>query len=340
MTQTHRPPRWLVLGAGSFGTAFARVLGHQRLRVTVAARDERHVAELRAAHTNERYFPGIRFPERTHFATFDEAEQHDWDAIVLAVPTGAFVPVLQRFADKAPVLLSLAKGLDPSGRRLSEAAAEHVDPDRLVVLSGPNIAREIMLDLPTTAVVAGHDMATVERVQAAINCFSFRVYAQTDIIGVELAGATKNVVAIACGVGDAAGFGTNGVASLFTRGLGEMARLGLAQGASLQTYLGLAGVGDLMTTVASPHSRNHRAGRLLAKGHTPDEVRAEIGQAVEGLRTAPIMRQMAREAGLSLTICESVAGLLEGAVDLSEIARRALGREPGLEFSSPHVFGT
>lgn len=331
-------PRWLIVGAGSFGTAFARIMGGKPIGVTIAARSGEHVAAMRESNTNERYFPGAAFPHDTQILTIDEAAAQQWDTIVLAVPTGAFRETLERFASAAPAFLSLGKGLDPSGCRLSEVAADLVPPERFVVLSGPNIAREIMQDLPTAAVVAGTDIDTVLAVQQAVSSYTFRVYANHDVVGVELAGASKNVVAIAAGVLEGAGFGDNGIAAMMTRGLGEMARLGLAYGASLQTYLGLAGVGDLMVTCRSPHSRNHRAGRLLARGLRVDEVRTQIGQVVEGLRTAPIVHQMARSAGIEMHICDAVAQIAEHDVPLAELARTLMDRPPQFEFASEREF--
>lgn len=331
-------PRWLIVGAGSFGTAMARILGPRPVELTLAARTQEHADEMRASNTNERYFPGIEFPHDTRFTTVDEAAGQNWDAIVLAVPTGAFRDTVERFADRAPVFLSLGKGLDPSGRRLSEVAAEFVQPDRYVTLSGPNIAREMMLDLPTAAVVAGTGREQVLDMQEVVNGFAFRVYAHDDIVGVELAGASKNVVAIAAGVLEGSGFGDNAIAAMMTRGLGEMARLGLAHGARLQTYLGLAGVGDLMVTCRSPHSRNHRAGRLFAEGLGPVDIRERIGQVVEGMRTAPIVHRMAQDRGIDMHICDAVAQVVAHDVPLPEVVRDMMTRPPGDEFLDDREF--
>jgi glycerol-3-phosphate dehydrogenase (NAD(P)+) len=338
-TDSSGKPKWLVIGAGSFGTAMTRVLGPRPVDLTLAARAPEHADAMRHTGTNERYFPGIEFPHDTHFTTVDEAAEREWDGIVLAVPSSAFAATVERFATKAPQFLSLGKGLDPSGRRLSEVASEFVDPDRFVTLSGPNIAREMMLDLPTAAVVAGTNVETVLAVQEIVSGFSFRVYASTDVIGVELAGASKNVIAIAAGVLEGSGFGDNAIAAMMTRGLGEMARLGLANGAELQTYLGLAGVGDLMVTCRSPHSRNHRAGRLFAEGLKPAEIRASIGQVVEGMRTAPIVVDMAREAGIDMHICDAVSQVVEHDVPLPDVVRSMLSRQPGFEFTGEGAFG-
>lgn len=326
-------PRWLIVGAGSFGTAFARVLSHNgELDVTLAARTEAHAARMRDDGSNERFFPGMALPDELTVATLDAAAAGEWDAIVLAVPASAVAETLEVFSQRAPVFVSLAKGLAPDGRRISEVAAQFVDVDRLVVVSGPNIAYEIMHDLPTAAVVAGTSLDTVRRVQVSVNTLTFRVYANRDLVGVELAGATKNVVAIAAGICEGAGFGANGLSALTTRGLGEMARYGLAQGAQIETYLGLAGVGDLFTTCTSPHSRNHRAGRLFAEGRNADEVRAEIGQVIEGLRTAPVVAERAAELGVPMNVCDAVAALASGRESLTEVAQRLVSRQPDLEF--------
>jgi glycerol-3-phosphate dehydrogenase (NAD(P)+) len=316
----------------------ARVLGPRPVQLTLAARTAEHADAMRETNTNERYFPGITFPHDTRFTTVDEAAEQSWDAIVLAVPSSAFAAMVERFADRAPMFLSLGKGLAPSGARLSEVAAEFIERDRFVTLSGPNIAREMMLDLPTAAVVAGTSRETVLAIQDVVNGFAFRVYAHDDIIGVELAGASKNVIAIAAGVLEGSGFGDNAIAAMMTRGLGEMARLGLANGAHLQTYLGLAGVGDLMVTCRSPHSRNHRAGRLFADGLAPDEIRASIGQVVEGMRTAPIVARMGADAGVEMHICHAVSQVVEHDVPLPDVVRDLMSRPPGFEFESVHEF--
>lgn len=327
-------PRWLVVGAGSFGTAIAYVLGNRPVSVTLAARSAEQAAELRAAGSNERYFPGIPLPLDLEYTTVEDALQQTWDAVVLAVPSAAFAESVERFADRAPLVVSLGKGLDPSGRRLSEVAARFVEPERFVTLSGPNIAREMMQDLPTAAVVAGMNLDSVRAAQAVLSGLALRVYASDDVIGVELAGASKNVVAIAAGVLEGAGLGDNAVAAMMTRGLGEMARLGLAYGARLHTYLGLAGVGDLMVTCRSPHSRNHRAGRMLAEGMRPADIQAQIGQVVEGMRTAPIVSDMARAAGIEMHICDAVAQVVAHDVPLADVVDDLMSREPGLEFSA------
>lgn len=329
---------WLVIGAGSFGTAVTRVLGPRPMNVTIAARTADHADAMRESGTNERYFPGIEFPEGTQFTTVDEAAERTWDTIVLAVPSSSFAATVERFADRAPRFLSLGKGLDPSGSRLSEVATQFVDPACFATLSGPNIAKEMMQDLPTAAVVAGTDRDTVVALQQLVTGYTFRVYASTDVIGVELAGASKNVIAIAAGVLEGSGLGDNAIAAMMSRGLGEMARLGLANGAQLQTYLGLAGVGDLMVTCRSPHSRNHRAGRLFADGLGAVEIREQIGQVVEGMRTAPIVSAMGREAGVELHVCDAVTQVVAHDIPLQDVVHSLMSRPPGFEFTDVETF--
>lgn len=336
---THMVPRerWLVVGAGSFGTAITRVMTRGETEITLAARSPEHVAAMRSTRSNERFFPGIGLPEDLQLLDIDAASQRDWDGIIIAVPTSAVADALTMFRSRAPVFVSLAKGLAPDGRRISEVASDIVDPGRFVVLSGPNIAAEIMQDLPTAAVVAGADTETLLTVQRRINSVAFRVYANLDVVGVELAGATKNVIAIAAGVLAEAGFGDNGIGALIARGIWEMARLGIACGATLQTYLGLAGVGDLVTTCSSVSSRNRRAGALLARGFTAGQAMREIGQVVEGLRTAPVVVEMARSVGEDLHICEAVADVAEHGTPLPDVVQSLMSRAPEFEFESDRL---
>ena len=326
------PRRWLVYGAGSFGTAMAHVLSVHEVEITLAARTEAQAAELREGWTNERYFPGMRLPEELEVTTIDELAGGSWDVAVLAVPTTALPGAVVACEPLAPTLLSLAKGFAPDGRRMSEVAAEQVDPGRFVVLSGPNIAWELMQDLPAAAVVSGHDMVRAERIQQAMTGMPLRVYLNDDLLGVELAGACKNVVAIAAGICLEAKIGTNGLAAVMTRGMMEVARLGLAMGARTETFLGLAGMGDLITTIGSEHSRNRKAGRLLADGLPADEVAREVGQVVEGLRAAPIVSELGRRHGVPMRVCDAVARLADGASTLPDVLMDLVSRPAGWEF--------
>src|SRR2546423_1653169 len=272
----------VVVGGGSWGTGFSCVLRHRDHDVTLACRDAEQAREIAETGRNPRYLQtaDLRGVSAT---TVDQAPIADADLVVLAVPSRAFAEVASRLPGDAPVL-SLTKGLDPAtGERLST----RVQGRPVAVLSGPNMAEEVADGLPSATVIASVDHALAEQLQEAINSMIFRVYVNDDLVGVELCAAAKNVIALAAGGVDGLGLGDNAKASLITRGLVEMARLGEAEGAQPETFSGLAGMGDLIVTCFSGYGRNRRAGELIARGSTADEAVAEIGQGVEGVRTGP-----------------------------------------------------
>jgi glycerol-3-phosphate dehydrogenase (NAD(P)+) len=221
-------------------------------------------------------------------------------------------------------VLSLAKGLDPAtGERLSARVTNRA----VAVLSGPNMAEEIAAGLPTAAVIASEDGFLAGQLQHALNSSLFRAYVNSDVVGVELCAAAKNVIALAVGGVDGLRLGDNAKASLIARGLAEMTRLGEAAGAQRETFAGLAGIGDLVVTCWSRHGRNRRAGELIAEGLTPQQAAAEIGQTVEGLTTAPILRDLSHRLGVELPITEGVCAILEGQ-SLGELVAGLMGRAP------------
>jgi glycerol-3-phosphate dehydrogenase (NAD(P)+) len=244
---------------------------------------------------------------------------------VLAVPSAAFADVAAALPGDTPVL-SLTKGLDPAtGERLST----RVQGRPVAVLSGPNMAEEIADGLPSAAVIASEDHDLAERLQEAINSLIFRVYVNEDLVGVELCAAAKNVIALAAGGVDGLGLGDNAKAALIARGLAEMARLGEACGARTETFSGLAGMGDLIVTCWSRLGRNRHAGELIAQGASPDEAAAQIG-TVEGLTTAPVLRDLSHRVGIELPITEGVCQVLDGH-DLNDLAANLMGRQPTRE---------
>lgn len=284
----------VVVGDGAWGTGFATVLRACDHEVSVATRQ-----------------------------TIDEAPYEDADLIALAVPSRAFRDALTHLRGDAPVLI-LTKGLDPvSGDRLSTLVRDRP----VAVLSGPNMAEEIEDWLPAATVVASEDEALAASLQAAISSPLFRVYVNSDLIGVELCGAAKNVIALACGAVDGLGLGDNAKAALITRGLVEMSRLGEACGAEPETFAGLAGLGDLVVTCWHPSGRNRRAGELIAQGMSPDEAVAEIGQVVEGLTTAPVLRDLAHRLEVEMPITEGVCAVLSG-TPIHELAASLMVRPP------------
>ena len=285
---------FVVVGTGAWGTAFAKVLRDGEHDVFAASRE-----------------------------TLDDAPYDEADVVVIAVPSQAFREVLGHVRGSAPVL-SLVKGLDPeSGERLSTL----VQGRPVAVLSGPNMAEEVLAGLPGATVIASEDEALALHLQEAINSLAFRVYVNSDLIGVEICAAAKNVIGLSAGGVDGLGLGDNAKAALITRGLVEMARLGEALGAEPETFSGLAGLGDLVCTCWHPSGRNRRAGELIARGATPDDARAQIGQVVEGLTTAPVLRDLSRRIGVELPITEGVCAVLSGQ-SLTDLAAGLMGRAP------------
>jgi glycerol-3-phosphate dehydrogenase (NAD(P)+) len=310
-----------VVGAGSWGTTFARVLADRGHAVVLAARDPEQVQAMRATGRNPRYAHGVdlRGIEPVHV---DETSS-DAELYVLAVPSRAFAEVAAALPGPTPVL-SLTKGLDPAtGERLSL----HVGDRPVAVLSGPNMADEVAQGLPTAAVIASEDGFLAGQLQHAVNSTAFRIYVNPDVAGVELCAAAKNVIGLSAGAVDGLGLGDNAKAALITRGLAEMTRLGETFGARPETFSGLAGMGDLIVTCTSRHGRNRRAGELIARGMSAQEALAEIGQTVEGLTTAPLLRDLSHRVGVELPITEGVCAVLSGQ-SLPELLARLMGRQP------------
>jgi glycerol-3-phosphate dehydrogenase (NAD(P)+) len=315
----------VVVGAGSWGTAFARLLADRGHEVVLAARDPDQARAIAETGRNPRYLTHTVLDD-VDATTIPDAPFAEADLVVLAVPSRAFGDVLSTLPGSAPVLC-LTKGLDPaSGERLSTL----VRGRPVAVLSGPNFAEEVAQGLPGAAVIASDDEALAAELQHAINSLAFRVYVNPDVVGVELCAAAKNVIALAAGGVDGVGLGDNGKAALITRGLAEMARLGEACGARPETFAGLAGMGDLIVTCWSRHGRNRRAGELIARGASADEAAAEIGQVVEGLTTAPVLRDLARRLEIELPITEGVCAVLSGQ-SLDELVAGLMGRRPTAE---------
>jgi len=314
----------VVVGAGAWGTAFARVLAERGHEVTIAARDPEQARAIAETKRNPRYLTDVSL-EGVDAIPLADAPLTGADVLVLAVPSRAFAGVVADLPANGAVL-SLTKGLDPtSGERLSTLFRDR----SVAVLSGPNFAEEIGRGLPAAAVIASEDEELAERLQQEINSLIFRVYVNPDVIGVELAAAAKNVIALAAGGVDGLELGDNAKTAIVTRGLAEMARLGEACGARGETFSGLAGIGDLIATSWSHHGRNRRAGELIARGATPEAAAAEIG-TVEGLTTAPVLRDLSRRVGVEMPITNAVCEILEGQ-SLDELTVRLMGRRPTAE---------
>jgi glycerol-3-phosphate dehydrogenase (NAD(P)+) len=293
--------------------------------VTLAARDPEQAAAIRETGRNSRYAREARL-DGIDASAIADAQLAEAELVVVAVPSRVFGEVVRSLPGDAPIL-SLTKGLDPAtGERLSSLVVGR----QVAVLSGPNIADEIIRGLPAAAVVASDDLALAVRVQIAVHSVLFRVYVSDDVAGVELCAAAKNVIALAAGGADGLSLGDNAKAALVARGLAEMRRLAEAAGARPDTFAGLAGMGDLIVTCWAPSGRNRRAGELIARGATPEEAMAEIGMVVEGLTTAPVLRDLARRLELELPITEGVCAVLEG-VPLTQLVEQLMSRAPTTE---------
>ncbi|QUH06382.1 NAD(P)-dependent glycerol-3-phosphate dehydrogenase [Saccharopolyspora erythraea] len=328
------PAKIAVLGAGSWGTTFAKVLADAGTDVTLWARRAEVAEEINSTRVNTGYLPEIVLPQRLR-ATDDAAEaMHGTDAVVLAVPSQTLRENLAGWQPLLPeraTLVSLAKGVELSTlKRMSEVVSEVADVamDQVAVVSGPNLAREIAAEQPTATVVACNDHDRAVALQQACSTPYFRPYTNTDLVGIELAGACKNVIALACGMAVGLGYGHNTMSSLITRGLAETTRLGVALGAEAMTFAGLAGLGDLVATCMSPLSRNRTFGERLGRGETLAQAQdAAHGQVAEGVKSCSSIRQLAARTGVEMPITDVVHRVCHEGLEPGPAAAELLGRE-------------
>jgi glycerol-3-phosphate dehydrogenase (NAD(P)+) len=321
-----------VIGCGSWGTAFGRMLALEGHSVQLVCRDAEQVNAINVHHRNPRYLYDVALPPDLTAETLEQARLDEAEMVAVAVPSRSFAEVAASLSDRLgsdAVVLSMTKGLDPhSYRRLSELLLERFPAERVAVLSGPNHAEEVARGFPTASVVASASMELARRLQREISSRGLRVYASSDVIGVELCAAAKNVMGLAAGISDGLGFGDNAKAAIITRGMAEMYRLGLAFGAESRTYAGMAGMGDLVATCTSRHSRNRRAGELLAQGVPAGWIESEIGQVAEGLTTAPVLREVAARHRLDLPITTAVCQVAFESKDPLDALAELMAREP------------
>jgi len=307
-----------ILGAGSWGTALAIVLADNGHAVRLWGHRPSQIEEINTNHTNEKYLPGIQLPKSIiGYSDLCEALQ-GVETVVVAVPTKAIRELLRNIRKCLTIpitIVSVSKGIEPdTHKRISEVIEEEMEgaPVKdIVILSGPSHAEEVSKRQPTTVTVSSKNIAAAERIQDLfMNHQYFRVYTNPDLIGVEIGGALKNIIALAAGVTDGLGYGDNAKAALITRGLAEITRLGTALGANPLTFAGLTGIGDLIVTCTSVHSRNWRAGNLLGKGKKLDEVLENMGMVVEGVRTAKAAYQLAEKLNVKMPITTALYEVL------------------------------
>ena len=324
--------RVAVLGAGSWGSALAMQLLRSSTATVLWGRNPEHVAAMQVAGCNQRFLPDVPFPPGLEFEPSLERAVRSADEVLVVVPSHAFVKIVQEITPWLATgqgLCWACKGLEPgSGRFLHQAAQLSIGKDRpMAVVTGPSFAIEVAANLPTAVTVAGTDQEYCMRMARALHGGNFRAYTSDDIVGAELGGAVKNVLAVATGISDGMGLGNNARAALITRGLAEMMRLGRILGAREQTLTGLAGMGDLVLTSTGDLSRNRRLGLALGAGKTVEEAVAEIGQVVEGVSTAEEVWRLAQRHQVEMPISEQVYGIICQGRDPNRSVRELLARE-------------
>ena len=336
MTDTEANARIAVMGAGSWGTALALLLCRNGREVRLWDYSSGHIADLRRHRENRRYLPGFLLPpELSPVDTLSVALEGAGE-LLIAVPSHGFADALRSIPSPVPDELGIAwatKGFEPSSGRLLHEVANQVLGDREVaVISGPSFAREVAEGLPTAVTVASPDPDHARRVASYLHGDRFRAYTSDDIIGVQVGGGAKNVLAIATGLADGLGFGANTRAALITRGLAELIRLGIALGGRQETFMGLAGLGDLVLTCTDDQSRNRRMGLALARGLDVAAAKEEIGQEVEGVLTAKSLYRIARRLDVEMPISRQVHDLLYEGVTPDRATRNLLDRGIKAEF--------
>lgn len=320
-----------VMAAGSWGTALAVSLSHAGHRVCMWDRKAELIKEMQEHRQNTKYLPDVPFEDTLQVTEVMEEAIRDADVVLFSVPAQHFRSVLNRalpYLTPDMVLVNVAKGIEQKTLlRMSQVAEEYVPQAKYVVLSGPSHAEEVGRLMPTTVVCASRDLALAEYVQDVFMTEALRIYTNTDVIGVELGGALKNIIALGAGISDGMGFGDNAKAALMTRGMTEMSRLGVALGAKEETFAGLTGMGDLIVTCTSMHSRNRRCGILIGKGAAPEEATQKVGMVVEGMYTAEAAYQLAQKAEVEMPITEAIYGIINGTVDARQAVKALMTRQ-------------
>ena len=314
-----------VIGAGSWGTTFAKLLADGGAEVSLWARRQEVTDEINSSHRNGDYLPGVNLPSNLK-ASSDVAEVlAGASQVYISVPSQSLRSNLNEWGKLIPadaLVVSLMKGVEKdSGLRMSQVISESgIDASRIVVVSGPNLALEIAAEQPAASVAASESLDSAKQVASAATNAYFTTFTNTDVIGTEFGGILKNLIAVAIGIVNGVGYGQNTKASIMTRGVSEISRFAVAFGAKPKTMVGLAGLGDLIATSESPLSRNHKAGEMLGKGYSKREVLARLSQTAEGLASVSTILELARAKGISMPIVEQVELVIEGKMNPKDIA--------------------
>ncbi len=318
-----------ILGSGSWGTGMAVCLANNGHNILMWARNPQFVMELKETRINKKYLPGVVLPENITF-TSDISRCADADVLIVATPSHTVREVskaIAPFIKDGQVIVSISKGFDSENyHRLSQVVKEEIPNCTVAAMSGPSHAEEVVKKLPTTNVVACEDIKIAEYIQELFMSEYFRIYTTDDIIGVELGGSLKNVIALCAGISDGLGNGDNTKAALMTRGMAEIIRLGVAMGAKSETFSGLSGIGDLIVTCTSMHSRNRRAGILIGQGKTVADAQNEVKMVVEGVKTAKAAKHLAKQHNVEMPICEVAYDVLFEGMPVEESVPALMNR--------------
>ena len=327
-----------IVGAGSWGTALAQIFACNGHKVYLYARRSEHREELEITRENKKYLPGVNLIENIIISKSLVETVLDRDMILMAVPTQTFRSVYEEVSNilikhnEKPVILNVAKGIEKKSHLLLSEVAKQVRSDsRYAVLSGPSHAEEVGRFKPTTVAIASSDINLSKELQRELMTSRFRIYANDDLKGVELGGALKNIIALGAGISDGIGFGDNARAALMTRGLVEMTRIGTAMGAKRETFSGLTGLGDLIVTCDSKHSRNRRCGILIGEGMKVSDAIKEVGMVVEGITTTEATYELAGKLNVDMPITETIYKVIEGKINALEAVDILMGRDGKVE---------
>ena len=330
-----------IIGAGSWGTALSKVVADNGHEVTVWSIVESEIEMLKAEHEHKDKLPGVNLPEQIVYTTKIEEAITGMDVCVLAVPspfTRSTSKMMAPYVKQGQIIVNVAKGVEEKTlMTLSEIIEEEIPAAEVAVLSGPSHAEEVGRGLPTTVVVGAKHRKTAEYLQGVFMNEVFRVYTSSDMLGIELGGALKNVIALAAGIADGLGCGDNTKAALITRGIAEITRLGLVMGGKAETFSGLTGIGDLIVTCASMHSRNRRAGILIGQGKSMEEAMAEVKQVVEGVYSAKAASGLARKYEIEMPIVDKVNEVLFEGLPAKQAMRELMLRDRKNEISTDWV---
>lgn len=320
-----------VIGAGSFGTAMANLIVHNGHRVTLYGRNKASLEAMKETRINSRYLPDALLSDRLDYTNEISEAVKDKDIVVFAVPAQTFRQVssdASQFIKEGTIAVNLAKGIERNTlKRMSEVAADTMPQVRYVALSGPTHAEEIVMNAPAGIVAVSADAEAAKTVQDAFMSEQLRIYTQDDMVGVEIAGAVKNVIAIATGISDGMKLGANARAALMTRSIHEIKRLGHELGANSETFSGLAGIGDLIVTCATDLSRNRRCGLLIGRGLKAEEAVEKVGSVVEGYYTADAVHDLAEKLGVEMPVSLATRDVLRGEISPEEAVRMLMSRD-------------